>query len=193
MKKAALFASCLMALLLAIGCGRQKTVSQTVVEDSVPPSTPDSTRYGIIGDGTSMNSLQLVTDTGDTLVLSLMDASDNRTDVQGGLMAGDRVAVIAARCDGENVAEKVINLTSLLGKWTSIDKNFDILEGGTVQSHIKAETRPWTTWKIHNGNIVFNSDTFRINTLGADSLYLENADGIYLYRRQHVAVVPDSH
>lgn len=182
-----------MALLLAIGCGRQKTVSQTVVEDSVPPSTPDSTRYGIIGDGTSMNSLQLVTDTGDTLVLSLMDASDNRTDVQGGLMAGDRVAVIAARCDGENVAEKVINLTSLLGKWTSIDKNFDILEGGTVQSHIKAETRPWTTWKIHNGNIVFNSDTFRINTLGADSLYLENADGIYLYRRQHVAIVSDSH
>jgi hypothetical protein len=29
----------------------------------------------------------------------------------------------------------IINLTSLLGKWTSLDKNFDILEGGEVKNN----------------------------------------------------------
>ncbi len=50
--------------------------------------------------------------------------------------------------DGEMMAQKIINLTSLLGKWTSLDKNFDILEGGEVKNNVKAETNPWTSWKI---------------------------------------------
>lgn len=82
------------------------------------------------------------------------------------------------------LASKIINLTSLLGKWTSLDKNFDILEGGEVRNNVKAETNPWTSWKILNGNLLLNTDTFAIDKLGPDSLLLENAKGIYVFKRQ---------
>lgn len=99
-------------------------------------------------------------------------------------MAGDRMAVVGTMMDGERVATKVINVTTLLGKWVSIDKNFEIEEGGTVKSNVKAETKSWTSWKIFNGHLLLNTDTFDINSLGADSLYLENKDGIFVYKRQ---------
>ena len=105
--------------------------------------------------------------------------------VQGGLLAGDRIALIAYKsADGEMVAQRVINLTSLLGKWTSIDKNFEIVEGGDIVNNVKAEVTPWTSWKIVNGKLLLNTDTFAIDNLGPDSLLLENHKGIYVFKRQ---------
>ena len=102
-----------------------------------------------------------------------------------GLLAGDRIALIGYKAqDGEMMAQKIINLTSLLGKWTSLDKNFDLLEGGEVKNNVKAETNPWTSWKILNGKLLLNKDTFAIDKLGSDSLMLENTQGIYVFKRQ---------
>ena len=106
------------------------------------------------------------------------------SNVEGGLMAGDKVAVTGLKVDGELIANRVINVTSLLGHWTSLDKNFEIEEGGTVRSSLKAETNPWTSWKILNGQLLLNRDTFDITSLGADSLYIENQNGIYTFKRQ---------
>lgn len=86
-------------------------------------------------------------------------------------MAGDKMAVTGHKTADELVADRVINVTSLLGHWTSIDKNFTIEEGGTVHSAVKAETNPWTSWKILNGSLLLNRDTFAIDGLSADSLY----------------------
>ena len=99
------------------------------------------------------------------------------------MLAGDRVAVMAYEEGNEQVAKNVINITSLLGKWGSIDKSFEIREGGVVESAIRAETNPWTSWKLCNGRIVLNTDTFQIDILGPDSLYLENDNGIFAYKR----------
>lgn len=97
-----------------------------------------------------MHSLQLIADNGDTLDVFVDDEEPGV--VQGGLLAGDRIALIAYKsADGEMVAQRVINLTSLLGKWTSIDKNFEIVEGGDIVNNVKAEVNPWTSWKIVNG------------------------------------------
>ena len=71
-----------------------------------------------------------------------------------------------------------------MGHWTSIDRNFEIEEGGTVRSSVKAETNPWTSWKILNGQLLLNRDTFDITSLGADSLYIENRNGIFVFKRQ---------
>jgi hypothetical protein len=81
------------------------------------------------------------------------------------------------------VGKKFINLTTLLGKWTSLDKNFEIVEGGMVSSNVEAESNPWVSWKILNGHLLLNTDTFDIVELGADSLYIENKSGIYVYKR----------
>ena len=184
------FAS-LMLLVLA-GCNSKKEKPNLQANDV--EEVADSTVYGVCGEGTSMHSLELITDTGDTLTYTILDAEADMdgmvtggglvSHVEGGLMAGDKVAVTGQKVDGELIADKVINVTSLLGHWTSIDKNFEIEEGGTVRSNVKAESNPWTSWKILNGRLLLNRDTFNINSLGADSLYIENEKGIYTFKRQ---------
>lgn len=187
MKKITLI--CLAALVTAFamtGCKGKSTKTTTESKDSVKAeTTSDSTIYGVCGDGTSMNVVQLVTDAGDSIEFELPQTDDGTEAVLGGLLAGDRLAVIAGgTMDGMRVAKKVINLTTLQGKWTSLDKNFEILEGGTVKSNVQAEKNPWTSWKIVNGELVLNTDTFSIDRLGGDSLYLENRQGIFVYTRQ---------
>ena len=83
---------------------------------------------------------------------------------------------------GQTIAASVINLTTLLGKWQSIDRNFEIKEGGVVETVVN-EQKPYTSWKIVNGKLVLSTDTFHIYELGADSLYLENKVGIFAYKR----------
>ena len=93
--------------------------------------------------------------------------------------------MIGERVEGLNedmFAKKIINLTSLLGLWSSLDKQFEIIEGGTVVSNT-GEPKPYTEWKIINGKLVLSPDTFDIYSLGPDSLYLENDNGIYGYKR----------
>ena len=178
----------LLAMMIGWGCTGKKTQQQPTESDTmvVEVSTPDSTVYGVCGEGTSMHALELVTDEGDTLTY-LVDADTEQEAVKGGLFAGDRMAVVGYKgAEGDMVATCAVNLTTLMGKWTSIDKNFEIQEGGLVESSIKAETRPWTSWKIHNGQLLLNADTFAIERLGADRLCLENGEGIFVFKRQPV-------
>lgn len=178
----------LLSCLIASCNGNKQKGSDTDV-NATTDATTDSTLYGICGEGTAMHTLQLITLTGDTLNLSLLpdDADDPDADaatVNGGLMCGDHLAVLATTTADGPVATKVINLTSLMGRWTSISRNFVIEEGGVVTSDVKAETHPYTSWKIFNGQLLLGRDTFNIVTLGPDSLAIENHNGIYLYKRQ---------
>lgn len=184
MKKFVYMAIAMVVLFAANSCKEKKNTPVISANDSVEvEEVNDSTIYGVCGEGTSMHSLELCSDEGDTLSVFIDDA--NPSIVQGGLMAGDRIALLAYKAqDGEMVAQKVINLTSLLGKWISLDKNFDLLEGGEVKNNVKAETNPWTSWKIMNGKLLLNKDTFDIDNLGPDSLLLENHQGIFVFKRQ---------
>lgn len=178
----------LFLVLMLAACDAKKEKPQVADTDEVV-EVNDTTVYGVCGEGTSMHSLEIITDAGDTLVYTLLsqDAEtevETPSDVQGGLMAGDKMAVTGHKTADELVADRVINVTSLLGHWTSIDKNLTIEEGGTVHSAVKAETNPWTSWKILNGSLLLNRDTFAIDGLSADSLYLENANGIFTFKRQ---------
>lgn len=177
----------LFLVLVLAACDAKK--KQQIEDTDEVAEVNDTTVYGVCGEGTSMHSLEIITDAGDTLVYTLLsqDAEtevETPSDVQGGLMVGDKMAVTGHKTADELVADRVINVTSLLGHWTSIDKNFTIEEGGTVHSAVKAETNPWTSWKILNGSLLLNRDTFAIDGLSADSLYLENANGIFTFKRQ---------
>ena len=179
----------LMLLSCLMACNGNKQKGSDTDVNATTDTTADSTLYGICGEGTAMHTLQLITLTGDTLNLSLLpdDADDPDADaatVNGGLMCGDHLAVLATTTADGPVATKVINLTSLMGRWTSISRNFVIEEGGVVTSDVKAETHPYTSWKIYNGQLLLGRDTFNIVTLGPDSLAIENHNGIYLYKRQ---------
>ena len=176
----------LLSCLMACNGNKQKNTDNSAATDTA--TAADSTLYGICGEGTAMHTLQLITLTGDTLNLSLLpdddDDADTRATVNGGLMCGDHLAVLATTTADGPIATKVINLTSLMGRLTSISRNFVIEEGGIVTSDVKAETHPYTSWKIFNGQLLLGRDTFNIVTLGPDSLAIENHNGIYLYKRQ---------
>lgn len=183
MKKISTLLLSFAALLTFIACNNKK--SQKVLSHSTVAlennAARDSTVYGTMVDG-GMNSILLQTDKGDTIEY-LINPNDTIEVVKGGKLSGDRFAVISYTEYGDRFVRSAINITSLLGTWTSLDKNFEIKEGGTVASKIQSETDPWTSWKLFNGKLILSKDTFEINQLGADSLALENANGIFVYKR----------
>lgn len=186
MGKSAL-AYCLIALALLAGCKSNRKKNMVITQRPAPATEVDSTVYGKCGMGTAMNTLELITDGGDTVSYQLSQAnSDNQ--VIGGLAVGDRMAIVGTKDnDGEYVAQKVINLTSLLGRWSNISESFEICEGGLVKSNMKEPT-PRTEWKICNGKLLLSADTFNVTFIGPDSLYLNRAGVMYGYRRMPSAV-----
>ncbi len=172
----------MLMAILAAGCGQ--TGKGGSPQESEEPETPDSTIYGVCGQGTMMHTLELITNMRDTLEMHIAaDDEDVPTMVCGGLMAGDRIAATAVKGGDGLTASRIVNITSLLGRWTSIDRDFEITEDGEVKSFVRAETRAWTSWRILNGQLLLNRDTFDIINLGADSLEIESRTGIYLFKR----------
>ena len=182
MRKMSVWVALLMATMLMVGCKSEKPKKTLVVNSGNATDNTlvaDTTIYGVCGEGTAMHTLQVIGDDGRVYTL-MKNLEDSVADVQGGLLVGDRLAVIAGVAYGDSIVQSVINLTTLQGKWVSI---FEIKEGGLVQSNLENESRPWTSWKIFNGKLILNTDTFKIDELGADSLYLESKDGIFGFKR----------
>ena len=173
-----------LAGLGSCGGGKQQASTETdsvSVEDLVPR---DKTIYGICTEGTAMNTLEMITDSGDTLVLSITNASENGK-VFGGLQVADRVAVVADKDLKE--AQIVINLNTLMGDWVMPDPldgsdeiGIRIKEGGVAES-IDQSTIIYRTWKIFNGDLeIFlvregggdeeEDNRYEILTLGPDTL-----------------------
>lgn len=185
MKKNSILFLLLLAMLALLGCRDKKlhtATSELPTTDTlvIVETMSDSTVYGICGEGTSMHSLELITADGDTLYYQV--DVDEDAHLRGGMMVGDRMAVVgAANDDKQLVAHGVVNLTTLVGRWTSIDRSFEIQEGGVFLTEGKEPQM--AEWKICNGRLVLRSDTFSIFALGPDSLCLENNKGIYAYKR----------
>lgn len=145
--------------MLAAGCGGGGNQQQTAAndEDSVGNGIPtDQTIYGICGDGTAMNTLQLLRDNGDTLNLNLIDALEAGK-VFGGMQVGDRMAVLTNA--DQTAATLVINQNALLGDWVmpnpmdgSSEVGIRIKEGGVAES-IEQSSIIYKTWKIYNGHL----------------------------------------
>ena len=189
MKKIA-FVGLLVAAFIGMGsCGAPRpqqvyaddTDSTDVEEDMVPR---DHTIYGLCGNGSSMNTLEVLTDNGDTLLLSMAPALEPNK-VFGGLEVGDRVAVMANAKRTE--ATEIINLNSLLGDWVMPDPidgsdevGIRIKEGGVAES-IEMTNIYYRTWKIYDGKLEILSvregggdaeetNLYEILILGSDTL-----------------------
>lgn len=144
----------------------------------------DHTVYGLCGNGSSMNTLEVLTDNGDTLLLSMAPALEANK-VFGGLEVGDRVAVMTDAKRKE--ATEIINLNSLLGDWVMPDPidgsdevGIRIKEGGVAES-IEMTNIYYRTWKIYDGKLEILSvregggdaeetNLYEILILGSDTL-----------------------
>lgn len=187
------------ALIVLFGsCGNKAQKVPFDNGDSAYATKVDPTMYGVCGVGTSMNTLQLITDTGDTLQLDLTAARD-KNQVFGGLQAGDRMAVIAN--DDRKEAVIVINQAALLGNWVmpnpidgSDEVGISLKEGGIAES-IEQSNVIYKTWKLTRGKLeivlVREGGTeeeevylYDLVKLSPDSLIYKDADDTFEYSRQ---------
>ena len=183
------------AAVLTIGsCGNNTQKVPFDNGDSANMSI-DSTLYGICGEATSMNMLQLITDTGDTLMLDISYAKD-KDQVFGGLQVGDRMAVMPNYTMSE--ASIVINQSALLGNWVmpnpidgSDEVGISIKEGGVAES-IDQGSIIYRTWRLVKGHLEIvlvrdgANDVEELNLvkLTADSLMYKDAEETFEYSRQ---------
>lgn len=188
MKKVSLLMMTAAAVIALGSCGgKQQQQVAEVEQDSVNTEDlvpRDKTIYGICTAGSAMNTLEMITDSGDTLHLSLTKANEAGK-VFGGMQASDRMAVVADKTGKE--AEIVINLNTLLGDWVMPDPldgsdeiGIRIKEGGVAES-IDQSTIIYRTWKIFNGELEIElvregggdeeeQNRYEILTLGPDTL-----------------------
>ena len=193
------FLCILSALIVLFGsCGNRSQKVPFDNGDSAYSSKADPTLFGVCGVETTMNTLQLITDTGDTLQLDLTLARDN-AQVFGGLQVGDRMAVIAN--DKRTEAVLVINQAALLGNWVmpnpidgSDEVGISIKEGGIAES-IEQSAIVYKTWKLTRGKLEIvmvreggteeeETYLYDIVKLSPDSLIYKDADDTFEYCRQ---------
>ena len=98
----------MMTMAMVIGCdNKQKAQGPTYLADSATvEGKQNKTLFGICGDGSAMNTLQFITDNGDTLYIALHDTRE-KGKVFGGYVAGDRIAVM--HNDDKTEAKVIIN------------------------------------------------------------------------------------
>jgi hypothetical protein len=199
MKKFGVIAIVACAALMVMGsCGSGSQKVPFDNGDSAEVVNADPTVYGVCGDATAMNTLQLVTDMGDTLTLDISTAQENGQ-VLGGLEVGDRMAVIPNA--DRTAAEMVINQASLLGNWVmpnpidgSDEVGISIKEGGIVEG-IQQSNITYKTWRLSRGKMEIvlvreggSEDDevylYDIVKLGPDSLVFKDAEETLEYSRQ---------
>lgn len=198
MKKLGVFVIIACALLMMGSCGNKSEKVPFDNGDSSAVANADPTIYGVCGEATSMNTLQLITDMGDTLIIDMSVAQENGH-VYGGVQPGDRMAVLAD--NDRNVAELVINQATLLGNWVmpnpldgSDEVGISIKEGGIAES-IDQGSVIYKTWRLNRGKLEIvqvreggseEEETYYydIVKLGADSLVFKDGDELYEYSRQ---------
>jgi hypothetical protein len=186
------------ATVLTMGSCGNKTAAVPFDNGDSANQSVDSTLYGICGEATSMNMLQLITDTGDTLMLDISYAQE-RNHVFGGLQTGDRMAVMPNTSATE--ATIVINQSTLLGNWVmpnpidgSDEVGISIKEGGVAES-IEQGSIIYRTWRLVKGRLeivlvrdgatdVEELNIYDIQKLTADSLVYSDSEETFEYSRQ---------
>lgn len=197
MKKIFAFTGVLAAVVMMSSCGNNTKKFPFDNGDSLDVANVDPTIYGVCSDGTSMNVLRMVTDTGDTLTVNIERAQEEGL-VLGGIQVGDRLAVVPYKKD---TAQMVINQAALLGNWVmpnpidgSDEVGITIKEGGIVEG-IEQGSIVYKTWRLVNGQLELvmmreggsemdETYLYDIKKLTPDSLVFQNADDIYEYGRQ---------
>ena len=198
MRKSSVIVMVVMAIWMMASCGGKTKQVPFDDGDSADIANADPTIYGVCGEGTAMNTLQLLTDAGDTLSIDLSEAQD-KEQVLGGLQVGDRMAVMTNKDKTEAVL--VINQATLLGNWVmpnpidgSDEVGFRIKEGGVAES-IEQSDLVYKTWRLIRGQLELvmmresgsgedETMLYDIVKLGPDSLTLKSTDETLEYSRQ---------
>ncbi len=174
--KKLLFAAIAFALVCSCNNKDQKPASIMSEGKSTDIVIEDTAIYGNYSDAARQTlELMLASDTTKPITIYIPDDSVTTYDdvVFGGIVGGSKFAVIADKDplgDYDYVAKKIINLTTLMGKWVDSD-NGDTLKLDDEKSWIK------------NGQIIATGEPMDITFLDVDTLELESKDYLRRYYR----------
>lgn len=195
------FIATALAVALVCGCGdkQRRAAADSTAAPADSAAQDGSTLSGICGEGSAMNTLQLITDGGDSLTLSVKEARD-RQRVYGGYACGDRMTVVRGK-DG-NTAELVVNETTLTGTWLmppplegTPPVGVSLLAGGVAESEGQNATE-YKSWRIvsggrlelvsvrEGGGAAEDTTTYDIMRLDGDSLIYAGGETLFKYGRK---------
>lgn len=178
------FSFLLVACICFLSCtGSKKKPDQPPVTVVPIEEVPDIVEVnGTIGDGTSMNMLELIKPDGDTV--NILASSQM---VMGGLLVGNQIDVVYSLVDETPVAQLAINTTALQHLWSqqAADGHKQSLElGSRGRASTYGMTIDYEHWNLQDGFLLLHSprkpgeerplqvDTFQIMLLTEDSLVL---------------------
>lgn len=160
------------ALLIAFTSCVDTPKPQTAIQQPDEENPPMLVAFGTVGDGTSMHSLELINQKGDTLYFVY------ENNAVGGLAVGDSVNVEYKNIDGEYNALYIVNFSTLSHRWVSSDEagavSFTFGSDGSFSS--EGFDKHYLSWHVIGGDIFFeledHTDKYAIDLLTEDSLVL---------------------
>lgn len=180
--------SYIFLLLLLASCTGNSTKNDTdsdsvrvLILDSIDiPDVYDL--VATVGEGTSMNMLELITPSGDTIYVESPNGM-----VVGGVGTGDKICVTYNVQDGQNHVMTCINMTALQHLWAqpAIDGHkqcLELNEGGRAATYDMA--LEYDAWTLKDGRLILHSpakigseqaaqaDTFEIMQLDDENLVI---------------------
>lgn len=183
----------IIAVVIFMGsCNNKQKPATNNADSSAVAVHTDNAVFGICGEGSAMNTLQIITDTNDTLNLSVYDAKENNK-VFGGYMCGDRMAALVN--SDKNVATWAVDITTLYGIWLnagSTDTGINIKDKGVAETVGKTKTA-FKSWSIVNGQLSLTqmsngkevTNAYDLVRLDNDSLVYTDSKQMFKYVRRN--------
>lgn len=183
-----------LAVVLLVACDGKKQAEVPDVKilplDSIPGIYE---AHGRIGEGTSMNMLEFISDDGDTIYVTMNDQM-----MRGGMRVGDEIEIIYNVSKDENRGAVAVNLTALQHVWMQKgadgkEQSLEMNPNGSAATYDMAVT--YDSWEVKDGLLLLHSpkkigdespaivDTFEIMQLTADSLVLMNGNLVTEFER----------
>lgn len=190
-------------LLLLLPCilysckGGNKTDdgSDTIIIKTLD-SIPDIVEtIGTVGDGTSMNVIEVINEAGDTIYVNAPESV-----VAGSVSVGDKIDIVYASASGENVITMAVNLTSLAHLWSQRaadghEQSLELNINGTASTY--GMNVDYERWSISDGLLLLQSprrigseapapvDTFDILALDDENLVLGHGNVESIFERSN--------
>lgn len=149
-----------MLIMFASSCKQQPEAhdGDSLMNDSVfdtdsATATADSTMWGHMGEGTSMNVIEFITLDGDTLYLCREDANTGQmAQMLGDLRnANDLLAITTLKGNEEEpVIATCINTTQMMGVWKNGKERVAFYADGSADN----EASTLHNWQIANGELI---------------------------------------
>jgi len=195
----------LLSAIVLLGCTdspKQTEASQptdSLSVDTVHPAPAEPAHKhvkGTVGDGTSMNVIEIVdAENGDTLYVTTPAQM-----IVGGVRAGEELDIVYTEGEEDYIGLVSVNLTALTKVWNrqnefGVKQSMELRPDGTVNTW-NMGSAAYDSWKLEGGKLLLqtpavaaseikaHTDTFLIMSLNTEQLILSNNGSDIVYHRK---------